>query len=84
MVELEDESDFEKLPVTNYEPTDVVSSNDEEKDSLDCTLKTKIPQKKDPLIEVLPHWKWALKFRGHHTRFQNRVAAEKMVGLKLN
>ncbi|XP_072860135.2 receptor expression-enhancing protein 1 isoform X1 [Pogona vitticeps] len=54
VVELEDESDFEKLPVTNYEPTDVVSSNDEEKDSLDCKLKTKIPQKKDPLIEAPP------------------------------
>ncbi|XP_062987900.1 receptor expression-enhancing protein 1 isoform X2 [Elgaria multicarinata webbii] len=54
VVELEGEAESEKPPEAKFEPTEVVFSDDEENDSLDCASKTKRPKKKDPVIEAPP------------------------------
>uniref|UniRef100_A0A803T3P3 Receptor expression-enhancing protein n=1 Tax=Anolis carolinensis TaxID=28377 RepID=A0A803T3P3_ANOCA len=54
VVELESEADTEKPLEANCESTDVVFSDDDEKDSLDCTAKAKKPQAKNAVIEAPP------------------------------
>ncbi|XP_042331907.1 receptor expression-enhancing protein 1 [Sceloporus undulatus] len=54
VVELESEANTANPPDANCEPTDVAFSDDDEKDSLDCTSKTKRPQTKEPVIEAPP------------------------------
>ncbi|XP_060637313.2 receptor expression-enhancing protein 1 isoform X1 [Anolis sagrei] len=54
VVELEGEAETENPPESNSEPTDVVFSDDDEKDLLDCTAKAKKPQAKNAVIEAPP------------------------------
>lgn len=61
MVQLDGEAKNEKSLEANSKPTDIVLSEDEENGSLDSTSKPKSSPSKDPIIEVLPYWKEALK-----------------------